>query len=180
MRIYSYEDECLACRSQFDQNGNRIRLEIRSPSPPPFSPATIRDQEEDYIIRSPSPEPTVNQLNTQAEHAIFRILKTDPLVDMVFPGLPYNKKSNFKEAFWRRNILREVALLAEAAFPANFQTTYNDAWKNYKHIQGYCHHDLAYRLDQEHCEECEEYTKMLINRHANDYQLALDNTKATF
>jgi hypothetical protein len=159
-RFYSYQDECMSCRIRFDTEGNYIRQKTNSPTSPAISQFTSVELE-DIRDRSQTPEVSISTLNDQADHAINCINRTDSLVSMVFPDLPLHPKENYDKAKHRRDLLRDVATLAEATFPANFQTTYIEAWRTYKDILGWCHHNLVYRLHHEHCEECRDYANLL-------------------
>jgi len=175
-RFFSPEDECLLCRAMYDERGNLIQQGMKSPSTPPVSPLTISETED----RSPTPEPSLYQINEQANEFISQIVEAGTYVDMVFPDLPYLPRENRDEATERRDMVRDVAILARAAFPANYQTTYADAWRRYKNLRGYCQHNLVYRLHRDHCKDCEEYSKMLEGRHAADYQKEINKSLATF
>jgi hypothetical protein len=159
----------MTCHLMFDMDGNLIRETSHQ-----------EHEDEEYKPRSISPETDADHINQEGDRVSKNIAQIDSMTDMVFPNLPHNHRTTTKDARWRLQLLRKTNELAKAAFPANYTTTYADAWTDYRHFRGVCHHDEIYRRGSHHCHECEDYNTMLISRHATDYQINLAKTEAAF
>jgi hypothetical protein len=173
-RFYSFEDECLTCRTLFDQNGKRIpEPEPNHSSPPPYNSSPEHDEEYIVVSRSPSPQDTIESTNAEADALIKKITKTDSLVDMVLPDIPYSKTDSLKYSIWRRNALKKASILADCAFPANYGLTYVEACKRFQQFLGHCHHNVVFNSTHPQCDDCIEYYEDLRNRHSVDYNRAI-------
>jgi hypothetical protein len=84
MRMYSYEEECITCRMQFDTNGKRIQQDQAGPSSPKR--------------RNSDPKETPDHYNKISEQLINDLVKKDAFIDKVFPDLPYSNRTNTEEA----------------------------------------------------------------------------------
>ena len=164
----------------FDEKGNRINYNSTSSSPIPYSPLSPKEKNEDFTIISDEEIATLN-LNKESCELIKELTKVYPLIDQVFPDLPYNEKNSYDEAMDRRNQLVKVKKLAKGTFPANYNLTYLDARQAFFKTQGYCNHNLTFNIDHPHCNKCPEDNVKLQGYHAQDYQYYLDEQqKATF
>ena len=164
----------------FDEKGNCIHHNSTSSSPIPYSPLTPKEQDEEYILIDEEKQ-AVPKLNKESCELIKELTQVYPLLDQVFPDLPYNEKNSYEEALDRRNQLIKVKNLAKATFPANFNLTYLDARQNYFDFRGYCNHNLTFDINRPHCNKCPEANIKLQGYHVQDYQYYLDNQpKATF
>ena len=177
-RIYSPEDDCLSCRIMFDGEGKLINLNSTNTSPIPYSPATITDDMEEYTIIDMEEKET-QVLNKESCTLIKEITQAYPLLDTVFPDLPYEEKSSYDEALNRRNQLNKVKKLAKDTFPANFNFTYLDARQHYFDYRGYCDHNFIYNIERPFCNKCTEPNIKLRGYHAQDYQHYADKMPTT-
>ena len=178
--LYSPEDDCLSCWLMFDEKGNRIHYNSPSNSPIPYSPVTLKDEDEDFYIIS-NEEHMTQELNKKSCELIKDLTQTYTLLDTVFPDILYKEKTSHNEALDRRNQLTKVQSLAKATFPANYNCTYLDARQAYFQFRGYCNHHLTFRTGHPHCGQCPESDTKLQGYHAQDYHYYLEEQlKATF
>jgi hypothetical protein len=147
----------------FDQHGKRIP-EVHSPTPPPYSIAKEETTDEPEII------PTTEQLNAEALKLINKLQQQYPLLNQVFPGIPYKERYIYEEAADRTAQLQTIESLAEKTFPVNFSFTYQDARKAYHDKRGFCHHNKMYFQEYPNCDKCTEFDTILQSLHAEDYQ----------
>ena len=160
----------------FDEKGNLINHNSPNNSPIPYSPATP-SVEEEFITFEDKKE----ELNSESCKIIKELTQVYPLIDQVFPDLPYDEKNSYDEALDRRNQLNKAKNLAKATFPANYHCTYLNARQALFNFRGYCNHNLTFFTDRPHCDKCPQEGIKLQGYHAQDYQYYLDHpSTATF
>ena len=147
----------------FDHHGKCIP-EAHSPTPPPYSITKEEPTDELEIV------PTMEQLNAEALNLINKLQQKYPLLNQVFPGIPYKERYTYEEAADRTAQLQNIESLAEKVFPVNFSLTYQDARKAYHDKRGFCNHNKTYFQEYPNCDKCTESDINLQNLHAEDYR----------
>ena len=77
----------------FDEKGNLINHNSPNNSPIPYSPATPNTDEEFITF-----EDEKENLNAESCKIIKELTQVYPLIDQVFPDLPYEEKNSYDEA----------------------------------------------------------------------------------